>query len=223
MVQLPTFANKCVKFFTDFDYSHSSISFSENLDKLYSFQIKNRKAFLVGGFVEETHDTYFHGKDVSLKEMLFKIPVEDDKYNEIVNFIDTVKNDQEYMFNYVSALFMFVFGGVKAYKSYHCIEFITEVLNRTGSVMSSKPPHKMKPRDLYQLLQYYKIQDGMINFKDFVPKQNPFMKKLKMGVKIKKSIYSVKEAICRFILQRPTKNFNYKNINFYDEDCIQAS
>lgn len=221
MVQLPTFANKCVKIFTNFDYSHSSISFSENLETLYSFQIKNRKAFLVGGFVEETHDTYFHGKDVSLKEMVFKLPVEDDKYDEVVNFINTVKNDKEYMFNYVSALFMFVFGGVKSYKAYHCIEFITEVLNRTDTVISHKPPHKMQPKDLYELLKYYKIQDEMINFRDFQPKQNPFMKKLQMGVKIKKSIYSVREAICRFILQRPTRNFNYKYINFYDEDCIQ--
>lgn len=220
MVQLPTFANKCVKIFTNFDYSHSSISFSENLETLYSFQIKNRKAFLVGGFVEETHDTYFHGKDVSLKEMVFKIPVEDDKYDEVVNFINTVKNDKEYMFNYVSALFMFVFGGVKSYKAYHCIEFITEVLNHTETIVSHKPSHKMKPKDLYELLKYYKIKDEIINFRDFQPKQNPFMKKLKMGVKIKKSIYSVREAICRFVLQRPTRNFNYKYINFYDEDCI---
>lgn len=221
MVQLPTFANKCVKIFTNFDYSHSSVSFSKNLETLYSFQIRNRKAFLVGGFVEETHDTYFHGKDVSLKEMLFKVPVEDDKYQEVVRFINQLKNDQEYMFNYVSALFMFVFGGIKSYKAYHCIEFISEVVVKTGSIVLAKPPHKMKPQDLYEVLKPYKIKDGEIHFADFKPKQNPFMKKLKFGSMMKKSAYSVREAICRAALKRTTKNFNYKNINFYDEDCIQ--
>lgn len=221
MVQLPTIANKCVKFFTKFDYSHSSLSFDEKLDTLYSFQVKNRKVFLVGGFVKETHDTYFHGKDVVLKELVFKIPVTDNEYEKILSFVQQLTNDNEYIFNYVSALFMFIFGGIKSYKAYHCIEFISEVLSLIENIKFPKPIHKMQPKDLYNVLKPFLIQDREIDSKDFETTENPFIKKIKIHVALKKSLYSVKEAICRSVFQRTSKNFNYKNVNFYDEDTVE--
>lgn len=220
MVQLPTVANKITKLMTGFDYSHSSLSFDENLETLYSFQVKNRKVFLVGGFVKETHDTYFHGKNVSLKEMVFKVPVSDDEYRTVKDFIQRLTDDQEYIFNYVSALFMFTLGGVKSYKAYHCIEFVSEVLSRVESIKLPKPTHKMHPKDLYRVLEPFMIKKGLIHADDFEFKDNPFMKKIRFGVAVKKSLYSVKEAICRVALQRTSKNFNCRNVNFYDDDTM---
>lgn len=218
MVQLPTVANKITRLMTGFDYSHSSLSFDENLETLYSFQVKNRKVFLVGGLVKETHDTYFHGKDVSLKEMVFKVPVADDEYKKIRDFVQQLTDDQEYIFNYVSALFMFMLGGVKSYKAYHCIEFVSEVLSLVESIKLPKSAHKMQPRDLYGVLEPFMIHKGQICSSDFEFKEDPFMKKIKPSIAVKKSLYSVKEAICRAALQRTSKNFNYRNVNFYDED-----
>lgn len=218
MVQLPTFANKCIKLLTHFDYSHSSLSFDENLDTLYSFQVKNRKVFLVGGFVKETHDIYFHGKNVALEEMVFKIPVSDDEYMKITDFVQRLADDQEYIFNYVSALFMFTIGGVKSYKAYHCIEFISEVLSLVDSIKLPKPAHKMQPKDLYSVLRPFMIRDGKIYASDFEFKKDTFTQKIKFGVAMKKSLYSAREAICRAALKRVSKKFNYRNVNFYDED-----
>lgn len=220
MVQLPTLANKCMKVFTNFDYSHTSISFDEKLATLYSFQGKNRKVLLVGGFVKETHDTYFHRKNVSLKEMVFKVPVSDDDYNKIFNFIKQLADDEEYIFNYVSALFMLTFGGVKSYKAYHCVEFVSEVLSMTQDIKIPKRPHKMKPKDLYKVLKPFKIRDGLIHANDFHFKEDSFTQRIKFDVAVKKSLYSVREAICRATLHRTSKNFNYKNVNFYNEDTV---
>lgn len=220
MVQLPTLANKITKLMTGFEYSHSSMSFDENLETLYSFQIKNQKVLLVGGFVKETHDMYFHGKNISLNEMVFRIPVGDNEYKRINDFVLQLSNDHEYIFNYVSALFMFTLGGVKSYKAYHCIEFISEVLALVDSIKLPKSAYKMRPKDLYCALEPFMIRNGQICSSDFEFKENPFMKKIKFSVAVKKSLYSIKESICRAALQRTSKNFNYRNVNFYDEDTV---
>ena len=52
MVQLPTVINKYVAFITGFSFTHFSISFDKNLNKLYAFQIKNKKIPFVGGLDE---------------------------------------------------------------------------------------------------------------------------------------------------------------------------
>lgn len=222
MVQLPTIANKCAATLTRFPYVHSSLSFDKNLEKLYAFQIKNKGSPLVGGFVEEMHSFYFHGKkDIGIKELVFKVPVADNEYENVLNLVETIRNDSEYVFNYVSALFMFVTGGIKAYKAYHCIEFISEVLSCVSTIKLPKANHKMLPQDLYQVLKPFIVERRVIYSNDFVSDENIFFKELKLCKKVKKSFYSIKEALCRAIFYRVSKSFNYKNVNYYKDDAIQ--
>lgn len=219
MVQLPTIANKCATILTKFPYIHTSLSFDEKLEKLYAFQIKNKDTPLVGGFVEETQNFYFHGKkDINIKELIFKIPVTDTEYYNVVNFVETIKNDSEYIFNYVSALFMFVNGGIKAYKAYNCIEFISEALSFVSTIKLPKPTHKMLPQDLYKVLVPFIMEQRVIYSNNFISNENIFFKELKFHIKIQKSFYSIKEAIFRTMAHRVSRNFNYKKVNYENED-----
>ncbi len=219
MVQLPTLANKCSTMLTKFQCVHSSISFDENLEKLFAFQIKNKDTPLVGGFVEETHSFYFHGKkDIFIKELIFKIPVKDEEYEKIRAFIENIKNDSEYIFNYVSALFMFTIGGVKAYKAYHCIEFISNILSFIKEIRLPKEPHKMLPQDLYQVLKPFQIEEKKLYSNDFEIGNDIFLRNIKLFIKFKKSFYSIKESIYRFLFKKVSKNFDSKNVNYYDTD-----
>lgn len=219
MVQLPTIINKFVTFITNFEYTHFSISFDENLEKLYSFQLKNKKIPFVGGLVEETQSSYFQGKkNITIKQIVFKIPVNEKEYQKIFNFINKVKNDKEYTFNFVSALIMFISGGVNAYKSYHCAEFISVILSFIKEIKLPKKTYKMHPKDLYDVLQPYLYIKRNISSKNLKNTNDIFLKKIKTSVAIKKSFYSIKESICRTFLFRTTKNFNHKNINFYEND-----
>ena len=118
MVELPTLANKIVYFLTGFKYSHFSICLDSELENLCAFQVRNKNISLVGGFMKEHESFYFHGKkNHSLNEMIFEIPVTNKEYYEISKFIKKIENDKEYIFNYFSCLFMYVFGGLKGYKS----------------------------------------------------------------------------------------------------------
>lgn len=219
MVQLPTIINKFVTFMTKFEYTHFSISFDEDLERLYSFQVKNDKIPFVGGLVEETQGLYFHGKEnICLKEMVFKVPISINEYTQIYNFVEKVKNDKEYTFNYVSALVMFILGGVKAYKSYHCVEFICVLLAFIKEIEIPKETYKMHPKDLYEVLRPFEYLKRDIHSQDFETKENIFLKRIKLSSGVRKSIYSIRESICRTVFHRTTKRFNYKMINYDEED-----
>lgn len=220
MTVLPTFINHVVYCLTGFEYTHFSVALDKNLKKLYSFQIKNKATTLVGGFMEEDQVFYFHGKkNISLKQVIYKIPVTNEEYISIIKFLNEIKNDNEYTFNYISAWLMFVLGGVKSYKAYHCVEFICEVLNLIKVVQLPKRTHKMHPKDLYNVLNNYQCEVRTIDANDYDIVDDLFLKKIKLSVAIKKSLYSIKESFCRAILQRKSKKYNYRNLNFYNEDC----
>jgi len=219
MVQLPTIINKYVTFITKFEYTHFSIAFDEDLERLYSFQVKNDKIPFVGGLVEETQGFYFHGKEnIYLKEMVFKVPVSESEYTKIYSFVENVKNDKEYTFNYVSALVMFIIGGVKAYKSYHCVEFICVLLSFIKGIEIPKESYKMHPKDLYEVLRPFENLKRDICSEDFETEDNIFLKRIKLSSGVRKSLYSIRESICRTVLYRTTKKFNYRMINYYEED-----
>lgn len=222
MVNLPTFANKCSYFFTRFKYSHISICLDSEFKKFYAFQKKNIKTPLVGGFMEENESYFFQAKNVtSLDEIIFEIPVSDEEYNEIFNFITRIKEDREYIFNYISVLFMFLMGGFKVYKSFHCCEFACKVLKNVDSIKLPKKTYKMHPKDLYKVLLKFEHYEKTINIKDFeLDDDNIFFKDIKLKSVIKKSYYTVTENIIRSILKRPRKEYNYFKTN-YDESDVK--
>ena len=223
MIKLPTLANTLVYIFSGFKYSHFSICLDNDLKKHYSFQVRNRKTPLVGGFIEENESYFFHGKkDISLDEIIFEIPVSDVEYANIKNHINNIKSDNEYIFNYISSLFMFTLGGFKVYKSYHCCEFISEILLMIDGVKLPKKSYKMRPKELYKVLSKYKSYKKVIKSNDYnIDVNNAFFKNVKLNSVIAKSYYTTTESIIRLILKRPRKNFDYYKTNFYKNDFIK--
>ena len=170
--------------------------------------------------MEEDESFYFHGKkNIQLNELIFEIEVTDKEFLEISNYIDKIKNDNEYIFNYVSALFMFLLGGIKVYKSFHCVEFVSVILDMIDQISLPKKTHKMHPKDLYLVLKNFKCTSKTMNSIDYeIDYEKPFFKELRKISKLKKSFYSTTESIIRVVLKRPRKNFSYKMINFYEYD-----
>ncbi len=220
LVELPTLANKITYILSGFKNTHCSISLDNKFTKLYSFQVRNKKTPFVGGLMEENESFFFHGKkNIELNEIIFEVPITDKDYLKIEKYIKRVKNDPEYIFNYVSGLFMFIFGGIKVYKSYHCCEFISEILNMIDGINLPKKPHKMHPKDLYQFLLKYKYTSKTISSNDYkINDKELFFKELKKTSVIKKTLYTITESIIRAIKKSPRKNYNYRMTNYYKED-----
>ncbi len=220
MVHLPSIANKCSYIFTGFKYTHISICLDNEFKKFYAFQVKNIRTPLVGGFMQENESFFFQAKNVtSLEELVFELPVTDEEYIKVSNYVTSIKEDKEYIFNYVSSLFMFLVGGIKVYKAFHCCEFACEVLNNIDSIEFPKKIYKMHPKDLYKSLLKFEHYKKTININDYeFDDNNIFFKQLKAISVIKKSYYSVTECIIRAILKRPRKNYNYCKLNYDDSD-----
>lgn len=219
-VELPTMINGIVKFLTGYRYNHFSISFDDSLKELYSFQVRNMNTFLVGGFLKENECYYLHGKkDIQLKEFIYEIPVSDEEYERVFNFVKDVEHDNEYIFNYISSLFMFSFGGIKGYKAFHCTEFIAEIFLLIDGIKLPREPHLMRPKDLYSILKNYKFKEKVISSLNYeIPKKDMFFKKIKVLNALKKICYCVKESFCRVIFKRKSKHYDYRKVNFYDCD-----
>lgn len=219
-VELPTFINKVVHIITGYKYNHFSISLDESLEELYSFQVRNMNTALVGGFLKEKEGFYLHGKEnLELKEFVYEIPVSDSEYERIYEFIKEVERDKEYIFNYISALFMFSFGGIKGYKAFHCTEFVAEVLSLLDDIKLPRKSYLMRPKDLHSILVKYKCEEKIISSEKVdVSRRNLFYKKIKIFSAIKKILYCLRESICRVTLKRASKNFDYKKVNFYNYD-----
>ena len=219
-VELPTMINGIVKFITGYKYNHFSLSLDSSLDELYSFQVRNMNTFLVGGFMKEREVYYLHGKkDLKLKEFVYEIPVSDEEYKRVSTFVKKVEHDEEYIFNYISSLFMFSFGGIKGYKAFHCTEFVSEILLLLNDIKLPREPHLMRPKDLYSILKKYKYKEKTLSSNEFkIPDKDMFFKKIKIMSAIKKICYCVKESFCRVIFKRKSKNYNFRNVNFYECD-----
>ena len=220
-VELPTFINRIVRIITGYKYNHFSISLDDSLKKLYSFQVKNMHTMLVGGFLEEKEVYYLHAKkNLKLKEFIYEIPVSDREYSLVKEFIYNISNDNEYIFNYISALFMFSFGGIKAYKAFHCTEFIAEILSLLDDVKLPKESHLMRSKDLYKVLINYQCTEKIISSNDYkTHEKDIFFRKIKSVDAIKKIIYSIKESFCRVLFKRTSKNYDYKKVNFFEKNC----
>ena len=150
--------------------------------------------------------------------MIFEIPVTNKEYYEISKYIRTIEKDKEYVFNYISCLFMLIFGGLKSYKSFHCCEFVSEILNMINSVDLPKKTYKMHPKDLYNVLKNFNHYEKKIFSNDYEIDDSIFFKNIKATSVIKKSLYSTTESIIRFVFQKPRKKYDYHNCNFYIND-----
>ena len=105
------------------------------------------------------------------------------------------------------------------YKSYHCVEFVSVVLNMIDEISLPKKTYKMHPKDLYLVLKNFKSTSKIICSDDYeIDNEKPFFKELKEKSIIKKSFYSITESIIRAVLKRPRKNFDYNMMNFSESD-----
>ena len=169
-----TKVGKMVRFATKSTYSHASISFSANMDKLYSFGRFYHCMPFIGGLVSETLNrfTLKSAKRVNIK--IFKIPVTEEQFYAAYNRVQEIAADDEYAYNLVSAATFCLKHGVERYKTYVCSEFVSHILRiARPDLASDKPDCKVQPDDFTVLLKDYEIYDGALaSYDKFIDIEN---------------------------------------------------
>ena len=133
-------------------YNHASISLDEGLQEMYGFGRQKHTALLTGKLVRENISRFTLNKVSNVDVTVFKIPVSDEKYDDVVKVIHAVHDDREYLYNLFSVLTYPLTKGLSVYKAFTCIEFIMYLLSRTG-IEFDKPLYEYKPDDLLTIFE----------------------------------------------------------------------
>ena len=201
-----TMVGKAIRTLSRYEFSHVSLSLTDDLSEFYSFARKRINVPLTAGFVKEKRTYFTLGKEKKTRVKIFKIPVSDEVYERAKDFILQIANDKEVTYNLFSLVTMTFFHGIQTYKQYTCISFVNEVLYKTGKVRFYKPTYKYTPKELEKVLRPYLFLDGYIsNGTDGL--EDEYFKPLGLRSALIIDILFMYECIYRLIRKKSSKRY----------------
>ena len=161
--QTGTMFSKALKFFTNAEYNHASISLTPTLEKMYSFGRLNPYNPFIGGFVEEGKNIGTFKRFYKTKAMVLEFRVSEDKYKAIEYFIDYfVKNKKEFHYNYLGVLYACFKKHHTSSKRFYCSEFVKTCLETFDIENAVELPNIIKPIDFLKLNNKNIIYTGFL-------------------------------------------------------------
>lgn len=162
LIRSNTILSQLIKFTTKAEYTHASISLSENLFPFYSFGRKFTYSVIPAGFKKESLDSGFLKYNKKIPYALYSIDVTDDQYLLAQEYINNIVHSKKrHGFNSLG-LFSCKLGiPIKRKNRMFCSEFVASVLNYCG-VGKFKNPTLVQPIQLLNIDGINLIQKGKI-------------------------------------------------------------
>ena len=155
----PTGMGKVIRGATRNQYNHVSLSFQEDIGKMYSFARYYRRIPLYGGFVEESILRYssFQG---GARVKICRLPVTADQLNYLRGYIARLEWEGErYLYNTPEAVLSLLHQSFPLPKAHTCVSFVAGILERYHLAGAEETPcHTI--RQLEELLEDYVIYAG---------------------------------------------------------------
>jgi len=134
------------------------MTFSQELDKFYSFSRYNIKAPFAGGFVEESALRY----KGNCFAKVCAVPLDSEQYERVMEYLNNVyEHRNEYVYNFFAAATCTFHKNIKVRKSFTCLEFAVHVLDYCGFPVSEAD--KFTVSNLEKTLNRYTICEGTSN------------------------------------------------------------
>lgn len=152
LVRALTGLGKLVRRITRYEYTHIAICLDESLTDFITFSRRKHYAPFDAGFMHETRDCYAFGQQSKVKLKVFRIPVAAENMQRIRAYIDSVQEDEEYLFNLFSMVTMPVLHGFPIYKTHNCMSFTGKILELSNSVTMDRKYYRYSIRDIDLLL-----------------------------------------------------------------------
>ena len=163
----PTRIGKTIRYITKNKYSHVSLSFDENLGKMYSFARYCVNSPLVAGFVEESALRYYYNNDDEVPVKICKIPLSPQKHALVKEYIEGIQKDSDqYIYNYFALASALLRKKILVDKSYTCLEFVYSVLYYCGVEDGLDFYSFYTISDLEKLLEKYVVHEGVLKKPD---------------------------------------------------------
>lgn len=198
LIKAHTGLGKLAKTITKYDYTHIAVCFDNKLTEFITYSRRRHYLPLDAGFMYEYRDYYAFGKNNKVRVKVFRLPVNDDCYINVKEFIKKCKNDNMQMFNLFSMLTMPVIHGFRIYKSHNCMSFVARITELSGAVKMNKPYYRYSIKELDRLLNGYEYFEGnlkRISSKDY----EKYMKKPLLSEYFHVSAYTIFTLIKRML------------------------
>ena len=123
-----TSIGKTIRFFTNYEYNHVSLSLDPKLRHWVSFARYTKDVPLAGGFVTESPQRFFDNT-ASLPVRIFEIPISAERFRELEKLFTLAgQKDSGLIYNTFGAVAAGLGFHFPVAASYTCLEFADEVL-----------------------------------------------------------------------------------------------
>ncbi len=147
-----TIASRMIHKVTDAQYTHSSLSFEEDLEQLYSFGRKYTHLPLPAGFRIESLDKGFFKAYSDIPCALYEYRISAESYDRAKAIVDEMVGQMpRYSYSLLGLVYCRLGWAIDRGDKYFCSEFIAEVLQKSGAMQMPRVPMLMRPIDFAHL------------------------------------------------------------------------
>ncbi len=144
-------------------YTHSSLSFSDSLEVMYSFARKYSASPIPAGLVTERLDGDFFVRNAYMPCALYGIDVSDEVYSRAKEICKKMlSRADEYHYNFLGICTCNFNIAYEREKHYFCSQFVAKVLSESGAVKFSKPLSLIHPYDFPHQKGFKLIFEGKL-------------------------------------------------------------
>lgn len=146
---------------TGYPYTHIAVSLDTTMTDFISFSRRYHSFPFNAGFTHEYRDYYAFGEHRSFRAKVFRLPVKESAYEDILAFI----NEREkggYLFNLYSMATMPLLGGFPIVGAENCMSFTAKIIGLSNCVILEKPYYRYSIKDMDALLSDYTMFEGRI-------------------------------------------------------------
>lgn len=155
---------KIIKFSTQNEINHASLSLDSTLTKMFSFgRLKMNQPFNAG-FVVENKNKGFYKKFTDTKILLYRLPVDEKTFRKVSDYLHRCAYEKENLrYNFIGAIFSRINRPVARKEKYFCSEFVAIVLKKFKVCKITKNVHTFQPYDFLEIDNKELIYDGLLS------------------------------------------------------------
>ena len=147
---------------TGYPYTHIAVSLDRSMTDFISFSRKYHYFPFEAGITHEYRHYYAFGRHRSFRAKIFGLPVSDESFRAVEDYIRSCENDGEMLFNLFSMATMPLIGGFRIPHAENCMSFTARCAELSGCISLSRPYWRYSIKDIDELLSEYLLFEGSI-------------------------------------------------------------
>lgn len=157
-----TIPSKFVSFFTNYKFSHVSLSLDKECNITYSFGRKKVNSILNGGFVEEAKSGKFFKKFKNTRCRIYEMNITDKQFQKLTNIINKIKiNSNFYKYDFIGIIPRYFGIPITIKNRFVCSHFVAFLLNEANIYNFKKNVCLIKPKDFEKISISKVIYEGL--------------------------------------------------------------